>query len=242
MQEVGEGAGVEMNDYGGIQYWQQLGQQEEENRMNVYQCINKVQAELAKVGISKDRECQQGARFRYRGIDEVYKTLAPLLSSTGLCILPRIVGRVCDERRSAKGGALFYVTVEAEFDFVSMEDGTKHIVRTYGEAMDSGDKATNKAMSIAYKNAIFMAFSVPTDGDNDPDAHAHEVVAQGPLPENVVQAHIKDISTARTIEALNAAANAALEAATDAKDRDGYKRLLSVAKDCKAALEQKEAA
>ena len=57
-----------------------------------------------------------------------------------------------------------------------------------------------------------------------------------------VDKHIKAIAEAADIEALNTAANAALEAATDAKDRDGYKRLLSVAKDCKTALEQKEAA
>ena len=57
-----------------------------------------------------------------------------------------------------------------------------------------------------------------------------------------VDKHIKAIAEAADIEALNTAANAALEAATDANDRDGYKRLLSVAKDCKTALEQKEAA
>lgn len=46
--------------------------------------------------------------------------------------------------------------VKAEFDFVATEDGSKHTVVTYGEAMDSGDKATNKAMSIAYKYAAFQ--------------------------------------------------------------------------------------
>jgi hypothetical protein len=45
----------------------------------------------------------------------------------------------------------------------------------YGEAMDSGDKATNKAMSAAYKYACMQAFSIPTEGDNDADAHTHEV-------------------------------------------------------------------
>jgi hypothetical protein len=74
---------------------------------------------------------------------------------------------------SQKGGALFYVTVDAEFDFVSAEDGTKHTVKTFGEAMDSGDKATNKAMSAAYKYACFQAFSIPTESDNDADAHTH---------------------------------------------------------------------
>ena len=85
-----------------------------------------------------------------------------------------MLSRKCDERQSTAGKALFYVTVEAEFDFVSAEDGSKHIVKTFGEAMDSGDKATNKAMSAAYKYACLQAFSIPTEGDNDADATAHE--------------------------------------------------------------------
>ena len=76
---------------------------------------------------------------------------------------------------NARGTALFYVTVRCEFDFVSSEDGSKHTVTTYGEAMDSGDKATNKAMSAAYKYACMQAFSIPTEGDNDADATTHEV-------------------------------------------------------------------
>ena len=74
---------------------------------------------------------------------------------------------------SKSGGNLFYVTVEAEFDLVAAEDGSKHTIRTFGEAMDSGDKATNKAMSAAYKYACFQAFSIPTESDNDADAHTH---------------------------------------------------------------------
>lgn len=179
--------------------------------MNVYQCISKVQAALAKTGIAKDRQCQQGASFKYRGIDEVYNTLAPLLSSVGLCILPRIIDRKCDERQSAKGNALFYVIVEAEFDLVSAEDGTKHTIRTFGEAMDSGDKATNKAMSIAYKNAIFMAFSVPTEGDNDADAHAHELTRT--MPESAIEAHRVAMNRAPSLEALRSAFGVAYKAA-----------------------------
>jgi hypothetical protein len=53
------------------------------------------------------------------------------------------------------GSSLFYVVVEVEFDFVSSHDGTKHTVKTFGQAMDSGDKATNKAMSAAYKRRSF---------------------------------------------------------------------------------------
>jgi hypothetical protein len=43
--------------------------------------------------------------------------------------------------------------------------------------MDSGDKATNKAMSAAYKYAAFLTFAIPTEGDNDAESHTHEVAA-----------------------------------------------------------------
>jgi len=143
--------------------------------MSVYRAINAVQSELSKTGITKDRTNSQGSGYKFRGIDDVYNAIAPLLSKHGLCILPRVLARTCDERTSKNGGALFYVTVEAEFDFVCAEDGSKHTVKTFGEAMDSGDKATNKAMSAAYKYAAFQAFSIPTESDNDADSHTHEV-------------------------------------------------------------------
>jgi hypothetical protein len=145
--------------------------------MKVYQAINAVQAELAKSGISKD-STNTFDNYKFRGIDAVYNALSPLLAKHGLCILPRILTRASVERETAKGGAIFYVTVEAEFDFVSAEDGSKHTVRTFGEAMDRGDKATNKAMSAAYKYAAFQAFAIPTEGDNDADAQTHEVVTK----------------------------------------------------------------
>ena len=146
--------------------------------MKVYKAINAVQAELSTVGITKDRRNMQGSGYNFRGIDDVYNTIAPLLAKHGLCILPRVLARECVERVSQKGGALFYVTVEVEFDFVAAEDGSKHTVKTFGEAMDSGDKATNKAMSAAYKYAAFQAFSIPTEADNDADAHTHSVTAK----------------------------------------------------------------
>lgn len=146
--------------------------------MKVYQAINAVQSEISKTGISKDRTNTQGSGYKFRGIDDVLNALSPLLSKHGLCILPRVLSREVTERISKNGGALFYVTVEAEFDFVSAEDGSKHTVKTFGEAMDSGDKATNKAMSAAYKYAAFQAFSIPTESDSDADAHSHEVIGK----------------------------------------------------------------
>ena len=148
--------------------------------MSVYKAINAVQAELAKTGILKSRRNTQGSGYNFRGIDDVYNAIAPLLAQHGLCILPRILGRTCDERQTKAGGAIFYVTVEAEFDLVCAEDGSKHTVRTFGEAMDTSDKATNKAMSAAYKYAAFQTFAIPTEADNDADSSTHEVAARAP--------------------------------------------------------------
>ena len=141
----------------------------------VYKAINNVQAALSVEGISKERTNTQGASYKFRGIDDVFNALAPQLAKFQLCILPRIIARECTERISKSGGNLFYVTVEAEFDFVSTEDGSKHTVKTFGEAMDSSDKATNKAMSAAYKYAALQAFAIPTEGDHDSENHTHEV-------------------------------------------------------------------
>ena len=144
---------------------------------HVYQAINQVQAELAKVGISKERTNTQGGGggFKFRGIDDVLNALSPLMAEHKLVILPRVQSRETVERISKSGGALFYVTIRCEFDIVSSVDGSKHTVCTFGEAMDSGDKATNKAMSAAYKYMAIQSFSIPTEGDNDADATTHEV-------------------------------------------------------------------
>ncbi len=152
--------------------------------MKVYQAINAVQAELCKIGIAKSSTNTQGAGYKFRGIDAVYNVLSSIMAQNGLVIVPRMLGRTCEERTSKSGGALFYVTVEAEFDLVSAEDGSKHTARTFGEAMDSGDKATNKAMAAAYKYMAFQTFAIPTEGDNDADAHTHEVARKKPSIEN----------------------------------------------------------
>lgn len=139
---------------------------------HVYQSISAVMAKLASAGISKSRKNEQQG-YAFRGIDDVYNALAPFLAEEGLVILPRCLSREVVERQTQRGGALFYVTVDVEFVFASAKDGSTHVVRMPGEAMDSADKATNKAMSAAYKYACLQTFCIPTEGDNDADATTH---------------------------------------------------------------------
>ena len=149
----------------------------------VYRAISSVAGAIAKEGIAKNKKnTQQG--FMFRGIDDVYNALAPILSEFGLVVLPRVLKRIETERETKSGGALFNVVVEVEFDFVAAEDGSRHVVKTFGEAMDSADKATNKAMSAAYKYAAMQAFCIPTSGDNDADATSYEVAPKRQAPAN----------------------------------------------------------
>lgn len=149
----------------------------------VYRAISAVAGAIAKEGIAKNKKnTTQG--FMFRGIDDVYNALAPILSEFGLVVLPRVLKRIETEREAKSGGALFNVVVEVEFDFVAAEDGSRHVVKTFGEAMDSADKATNKAMSAAYKYAAMQAFCIPTSGDNDADATSYEVAPKRQAPAN----------------------------------------------------------
>jgi hypothetical protein len=174
--------------------------------MSVYKAIAAVMGDLAQTGISKSRKNQQQG-YTFRGIDDLYNALAPLLAKHGLVILPRVISRDCIERQTAKGNALLYVTVKCEFDFVSADDGSSHCVTTFGEAMDSADKATNKAMSAALKYACLQTFMVPTEGDNDADATTHEVRGRDKQPDQFTHdpATVGRLKTAKTVEELTQA-------------------------------------
>lgn len=151
------------------------------SKKHVYAAIVAVTEALGKEGITKDRKNEtQG--YKFRGIDDVYNALSKALSDAKLCILPRVTDRAVVERATRNGGALFYTTVRVEFDFVSAVDGSTHTITTYGEAMDSADKSTNKAMSAAYKYAAMQAFCIPTEGENDADAKTPDVAAAVPVP------------------------------------------------------------
>lgn len=146
----------------------------------VYPAIAAVMAALAKEGIAKDRRNTQGSGYNFRGIDDIYNVLSSILAEHQLVIIPRVIAREQVERVSKQGGALFYTTVEVEFDLISAADGSSHTARTVGEAMDSGDKSSNKAMSAAYKYMAFQTFCIPVVGENDADAETHDVTPRRP--------------------------------------------------------------
>lgn len=141
---------------------------------HVLTAISAVMAALSKEGIAKGRDNQQ-QNYKFRGIDDVYNALSPILADNALVITPRCVSRQKEVVQSNNGKPLFYVTVQMEFELASARDGSTTTASMFGEAMDSADKATNKAMSAAYKYMAMQVFCIPTEGDNDPDATTHQL-------------------------------------------------------------------
>lgn len=129
--------------------------------------------------IGKERaHIQNGqTKFKFRGIDDIYNELHKSFATHGVFCTTNVLERHQVERKSSTGGVLFYTYCKIEFVFWA-EDGSSVSSVVWGEAMDSGDKGTNKAMAIAHKYALMQAFLIPTEDDKDPDAHAHNVAPQ----------------------------------------------------------------
>lgn len=146
--------------------------------MNIYESIAKIMEEIPAIGKGKTNKTQG---FKYRGIDDVMNALQPLLAKNKVFIVPQILEQTREERTSSKGGNLIYSICKIQYIFYA-EDGSHIEAITIGEGMDSGDKATNKAMAIAMKYALFQVFCIPTEemAKVDPDGDSPEVLKQEP--------------------------------------------------------------
>lgn len=130
--------------------------------------------------IGKDKRNQQQG-FQYRGIDDVYNALHPILAKHGVFTAPEVVSVQREERQTKSGSNLLYSVVTMKHNFYA-EDGSCVSTVVVGEGMDSGDKATNKAMAIAHKYALFQIFCIPTDEVIDPDSEVHAVAPKNTQP------------------------------------------------------------
>lgn len=137
----------------------------------IYKAITDIMNEIGVVG-KTSKNTQQG--FMYRGIDSVMNAINPALVKHKVFIVPEVLEQIREERQSSRGGTLLYSICKMKYTFYA-DDGSNISAVVVGEGMDSGDKATNKAMSIAFKYACFQVFCIPTEEMIDPDAEVHDV-------------------------------------------------------------------
>lgn len=125
--------------------------------------VNKSVAEviksIAKDGLEKKKKNQY---YQYRGIDDLLNMLSPKLASNSLMIVPEYYDYV-----SRKEGKIYHVSLSVNLNIRSLIDDSFIKITGVGEAFDNSDKATYKAMSMAYKYLLIQAFCIPVEGNPD---------------------------------------------------------------------------
>lgn len=142
----------------------------ETKALPIAQALNEVMKAVGAIA-KTDRNNAQG--FNFRGIDSVVNAVSPQLQKFGVIVVPTVeeydyASVEIGKNRTVMG----HVKVKVTYTFIGANgDAIKATV--VGEAMDSGDKATAKAMSVAFRTALLQSLSLPTD-DIDPDAQSYE--------------------------------------------------------------------
>lgn len=136
----------------------------------VYERMVSIVSELPAIGKNQKNKQQN---FMFRGHDDVLNALNPLLSKHGVICLPDVVQRLEGQRTTAKGSIMFVVNLHVRYRFYG-EAGDCVEASVWGEGTDMGDKATNKAMTMAFKNVLNQAFAISTEEFKDADGETPE--------------------------------------------------------------------
>lgn len=145
----------------------------------IFKKMSEVMKDIGSIGKNKTNTVQG---FKFRGIDDFVNSLYPALTKHGVFMIPRCVkeGHELKEvsRKNGSTGVDKHVTIMMEYDFVA-EDGSKITVGPIpAEGFDSGDKATNKALSAGLKYALIQTFSIPTEDMAEADLDSPEITVQ----------------------------------------------------------------
>lgn len=135
-------------------------------------------AVMAAVDPIAKNKTNQGQGYRFRGVDDVYQSLQAIMANHGIFTTSEVKGEPdYTEFPLGKNGTLTFRT-RAVFRFTFWHvSGTSVTTEVIGEGMDSGDKASNKSMSVAHKYALLQAFLIPTDEPKDPENEDHAIPA-----------------------------------------------------------------
>lgn len=149
----------------------------------VYLQIPKVMAEVGAVSKTGNNSLQN---YKFRKIDDIYNKLQPALHKHGVFIIPNIVETKEERFDSQKGTPQIRVKVKVAYNIFA-DDGSQVTAVVDGEAIDSSDKATNKAFTAAFKYMLIQVFCLALEGLDDAD----ETSPEAPKQKNIL-AEIKE--------------------------------------------------
>ena len=176
---------------------------------SIYSRMVAIIEELPAIGKTQ-KNVQQN--FMFRGHDDVMNALNPLLAKHGVFIVPDVRERIQSERTTSRGATMYEVNLHVAFTFYGL-GGDSFTGSGWGEGTDMGDKATSKAMTMAFKYVVGQAFALATEEMSDPDAGSAEETTRvaaatgqteaGP-GDSTPQSALKSVAAPKTWKALEA--------------------------------------
>lgn len=137
---------------------------------NIYQALVQV---MNDVGAVRKAEFNSHQKFPFRGIDAVINAVSPAFRKHGVFCTPTVISSEYESVQVGQNRTVMgHARVMVAYTFHA-SDGTSVQATVSAESMDSGDKATAKAMSVAYRTALLQTLCLPTD-EADPDADTFE--------------------------------------------------------------------
>lgn len=142
----------------------------------IYLAIHTIQAYLSKIGIAKSHSTKsnkpnnKNANFQdynFRSVDDIYNVITPLLSENNIVCIPNVKSTTVEKLVDSYGKVSHHTHIEVEYKFLSIVDESFVTIKMAGEAKDSTDKGSQKALSNAHKYCYIQMFSIPTKGGND---------------------------------------------------------------------------
>jgi len=119
--------------------------------------------------VAKDRRNQQQS-YDYVSETAVLEAAQPAMVKNGLVMsLIEIENSFREVKETMKGGKLTLSGGTFVFKVEHVETGQSKLIKSMGEGMDSGDKASYKAQTGARKNALFDLFLIPRTDDPEKD-------------------------------------------------------------------------
>lgn len=206
----------------------------------VFEAINAVMNDVRAVGKEGFNKHQQ---FQFRGIDGVMNAVGPALRNHGVVAVPMVEEAQYGTVQTNRGGTMSTVRVKMRVRWYGPAGDSFDSV-TYGEAFDSGDKATAKAHSVAFRTAILQTLCLPTQ-ESDPDEHTYERASQQQIQEQQRQqeAQAKKAWLAEQAQKLMDAEKAGdVAAITRVRDWAAQKSIPELNAMAKQTLERMEAA
>lgn len=155
---------------------------------HIYQAVVEVMEKIGAIGKNKTANMGSRGSYNFRGIDDIYNALQRPMIEAKIFVKPSQVMDLRREDKVTDKGVTKYTVMTCRYTFCSAVDGSEISVETIGEAMDTGDKSCNKAMSAAFKYACFQLFCIPTEEmlDSEQDTYVMQQPKRQPQPDSVV--------------------------------------------------------